>query len=442
MIGLTGIQSTAADVFTAVFSSNVFFSFLSNDGKSSVLFMLYILVPLLLITAFTKFLGKKAFAGGKDIYILPHLDEKEKLAFLETYFLQDEKREYIQTYLSVNRDVSVIKDYSAGSNAMTMLCMNQQGTFFRKYAFGADADKLKNQIDWIEQQKETLPLPQIVRADRNEWYCCYDMKYDSSAIGYFYFIHSVPVRISWNILKEILHSLQVNLYIQKRDTSHKNGDILFYLEQKVFKNIELIKHSKYLQKLWDYDELIINGISYPNLKRYEWLCSGDGKENLLAEIFSEDPYTKMHGDLTVENIICMKGGELTQQFYLIDPNADCLYETSFLDYAKLLQSLHGGYEFLTSVQNLEINRNQVTFMLMISDTYKELYNRYKSFLYDIFTVKEVKSIFCHEIVHFLRLMPYKIRKDPKKAVIFYAQMCILIEDIVKMFPEQFGKDIK
>ena len=77
--------------------------------------------------------------------LIPQLDEDERRNFLETYF-SNERREYIESYLKINQNILIIRDYSAGSNATTMLCMNNGKNFFRKYAFGADGDKLYRRL--------------------------------------------------------------------------------------------------------------------------------------------------------------------------------------------------------------------------------------------------------------------------------------------------------
>ncbi len=53
----------------------------------------------------------------------------------------------------MNRDITILQDYSAGSNATTMLCMDKQSTFYRKYAFGKDGAKLAEQLDWLRAQQ-------------------------------------------------------------------------------------------------------------------------------------------------------------------------------------------------------------------------------------------------------------------------------------------------
>lgn len=140
---------------------------------------------------------------------------------------------------------------------------------------------------------------------------------------------------------------------------------------------------------------------------------------------------EIHGDLTIENIIGERAEERT--FYFIDPNTGNLHESKALDYAKLLQSLHGGYEFLMAVSNYEIKGNEIRFFATRSMIYEQIYKKFDSYLRSIMTPEEVRSVYFHEVIHFLRLLPYKIQKDGKKAGVFYAQMIIILHDILEMF---------
>ena len=140
---------------------------------------------------------------------------------------------------------------------------------------------------------------------------------------------------------------------------------------------------------------------------------------------------EIHGDLTIENIIGERAEERT--FYFIDPNTGKLHEGKALDYAKLLQSLHGGYEFLMAVSNYEIKGNEIRFFATRSMIYEQIYKKFDSYLRSIMTPEEVRSVYFHEVIHFLRLLPYKIQKDGKKAGVFYAQMIIILHDILEMF---------
>ena len=97
---------------------------------------------------------------------------------------------------------------------------------------------------------------------------------------------------------------------------------------------------------------------------------------------------------------------------------------------------HGGYEFLMAVSNYEIRGNEIRFFATRSMIYEQIYKKFDEYLREIMSEKERKSVYFHEVVHFLRLLPYKIQKDGKKAGIFYAQMIIILHDIHAMFGEE------
>lgn len=432
-----GIEKNFFEVFSTLFSDDLFTLWWLGRGRQEIYFscivLLYLLCPLLIIMVYARV--KKRWGGAGDNNeksktdfrrILPHLNATERLAFLENYFSGSGK-EYLDTYLKMNGEVAVVRDYSAGSNATTILCIANEKTFYRKYTIGIDKEKLCEQIEWIKRNKDRLPLPRITREEVGENFCCYDMEYNSSAVPFFQIIHSVPVEDSWNILKNALESLESSLYHETK----KNIDMLRvdeYIEKKIYKNLKVIQEDvKCIKALCDGPDLIINGVKYKNLSYYKpWF-----EKEYLKKIFSVDKCCEIHGDLTIENIICRQ--DRMGEFYFIDPNTGNIHETSALDYAKLLQSLHGGYEFLMAVSNYEIKENEVSFFSTKSYVYEQLYRNYRDYLFEHMTIPEVKSIYMHEVVHFLRLLPYKIQKDGKKSGIFYAEMIMILNDMRNLF---------
>ena len=118
------------------------------------------IIPIMLVLFVSKFIKievKSKIGVIKDneyLNLLPNENNKERLEFLEKYFL-DEDKSYIENYLKINQKINIIRDFSAGSNATTMLCMNKDGMFYRKYAF-EDREKLYEQILWIELNKKFI----------------------------------------------------------------------------------------------------------------------------------------------------------------------------------------------------------------------------------------------------------------------------------------------
>ena len=347
--------------------------------------------------------------------LIPQLDENERLNFLETYF-SNERREYIESYLKINQNILIIRDYSAGSNATTMLCMNNEKNFFRKYAFGADGDKLYQQIEWLQRFKDIIPLPDIMQYQKQDNFCYYDMPYDSQAVGLFDYAHSMPKENAWKFIKKATECLENSLYKVNQRPADK-ATIDEYIKSKVNKNLDKIMNAKYLKRLMEYDEIIINGRSFHNLPYYLPYLS----EEHLYDIFKNDTYSEIHGDLTIENIICTRNADGDDDFYIIDPNTGNVHDSSNLDYGKLLQSIHGGYEFLMATKNVSIERNRINFVFTKSEAYTYLYDMLDKYMREHFEEERVKSIYYHEIIHWLRLMPYKIEKNGKRVLLFYAR---------------------
>lgn len=433
-----GFAFTLTDVFRTIFSmagSSLLLEFLlEHQGmRWFVWFFIYLLLPLCLIFAFVEIHKRKK--GGKGIEqhsyrkILPQMNPVDKLAFLNIYFT-GENRDYIDLYLTINEKVSILQDFSAGSNATTILCMDEKNTFYRKYAFGGDADKLQEQVEWLKRFGQKLPLARIIREYRNENYCYYDMEYRKDTLGFFRFIHTSPLEDSWCVLEQVLDCLSGSLYTERRKADAHT--LSAYVKQKVAANLQICHDwgNRNYKELCKSETIWINGTEYSNLAYYRRMLT----EEHLADVFKEDCYTVIHGDLTIENIVCRAGS--VKNWYLIDPNTGSLHETPFLDYAKLLQSLHGRYEFLMMVKNVEVTDNRIEFLFTGSVAYQQLYEKYKEYLFSHFSYQQVRSIYYHEVVHWLRLMPYKIRKNPKLAVVFYAGLLMVLADVEKMFREE------
>lgn len=395
---------------------------------------IYLFAPIVILFVISLCLKSKndGSVDSEESYLnlIPQLDEDERRNFLETYF-SNERREYIESYLKINQNILIIRDYSAGSNATTMLCMNNGKNFFRKYAFGADGDKLYQQIEWLQRFKDIIPLPDIMQYQKQDNFCYYDMPYDSQAVGLFDYAHSMPKENAWKFIKKATECLEKSLYKVNQRPADK-ATIDEYIKSKVNKNLDKIMNAKYLKRLMEYDDIIINGRSFHNLPYYLPYLS----EEHLSDIFKNDTYSEIHGDLTIENIICTRNADGEDDFYIIDPNTGNVHDSSNLDYGKLLQSIHGGYEFLMATKNVSIERNRINFVFTKSEAYTYLYDMLDKYMREHFAKERVKSIYYHEIIHWLRLMPYKIEKNGKRVLLFYAGMLMVMNDVINNFEEE------
>lgn len=357
-------------------------------------------------------------AGESYLNLLPQADPQDRAVFLSQYFGLQNKA-WVDRFLQMNQDITILQDFSAGSNATTMLCMDKTRTFYRKYAFGADGQKLAEQLHWLRAQKDRLPLCEILRAGEDADCCWYDMTYDPQAVGMFRYLHSNPVEKSAAVLHEVLDTLEEKLY-HPTATAADEAKIEQYIAKKVDGNLQKLREARTLHDLMEYPTVWINGREYKNLSQLDWLFAHER----LQALFAEDPVATIHGDLTIENIICRTDDK---GWYLIDPNTGNLHESPFLDYGKLLQSLHGGYEFMMMTPRVTVQQNHIDFALTRSAAYDALFADLMADLGRRYP-RQLDSILMHEVIHWLRLMPYKLSKDRKRAAMFYAGLVMVAND--------------
>lgn len=434
-ISSMGNNTGMVDIFMAFFSKNnldiatfdIIQGFIIDFSKITTI---YIIVPILILLVISWIVSHKKGENEEEeekyLELLPLKNEDDRLMFLESYFSGSSKKDYFLNYLKVNRDVSILQDFSAGSNAKTMLCSKKEKTFFRKYAFEQESEKLYEQIEWIKAHEKSIPLTPILKDYHENGCCYYDMPYNPNTVSCFNYIHSEPIEKSWEILEKMLKTLEQKLYTQNKSKANKET-MEQYINEKIIKNIKKLEKSREIRKLLEYDELTINGKKYKNLKQYKKVFE---LEN-LCQIFEKDDYSDIHGDLTIENIIC--ANHTKEKYYLIDPNTGNLHNSDNLDYAKLLQSLHGNYEFFMHTNRVRVSGNQINYMNSTSLSYEKIYLKYKTYLEEHFDCNKVRSIYFHEIVHWLRLLPYKIKKDEELSVLFYAGFIIVLNDVMDTY---------
>ena len=432
-----GVSLSFNNIFNMLYATPNLFKpsllvFYNYAGMFGLIYLLiYISIPIIIIylSSYIYSIHPKEEKNKKYIELFPHINPRDRLIFLDEYF-SAEKGKYLENYLKINRDVAILQDYSAGSNATTMLCSKENKTFYRKYSIGKDAKKLYEQVEWIKSHKSKLLLTDITSVYYENEVCCYDMPYVSNAVTCFNFVHTMPFDTSWEIIKTVMDDLDSNLHsINRRKMDSSLLEL--YIEKKVLDNLEIIENGDYIKPLLKYDSIYINGKKYNNLNYYKKHYLN---KKYLMDVFKNDEYSDIHGDFTIENIVCLKDTtKKKKKYYIIDPNTGNLHDSPYLDYAKLFQSIHGGYEFLMNTKSVKNYNNQINFLYTKSNIYYKLFEKVVEHLEEKFGKEALKSIFYHEIIHWLRLLPYKINKLGENSLLFYAGFIMVMDDVEKRF---------
>ena len=73
--------------------------------------------------------------------------------------------------------------------------------------------------------------------------------------------------------------------------------------------------------------------------------------------------------------------------------------------------------------------NRIDFQLTRSAAYDALLAAVMEDLSARYPREKVESILMREVIHWLRLMPYKLNKDRKRAAMFYAGLVMVANDV-------------
>jgi len=159
--------------------------------------------------------------------------------------------------------------------------------------------------------------------------------------------------------------------------SAKQQDYSSYAEAMYVKKTEryyqeLLKLPKF-KEISEKESVLFNGARYLNFKNI-W---EDVKELIAAQLLPLEQMSIIHGDMCFSNILCgvnQKTNVCVLKF--VDPRGhfgeDGIYGDPLYDYAKLVHSYHGGYEYIIYDQfQIEENADLTEFTLSFANDNKD-----------------------------------------------------------------------
>lgn len=314
-------------------------------------------------------------------------------------------------------DCKISRVFHGGSGAITAIIETPQGLNIRKVANLSEARKLEDQYNWLQStSNQGLPVTAAFNFVNHNNFCFYEMPYLLGSIDMHEWIHAVPIDNSKQTLNNLIKVISEHHSLNSMGEPKANW-LNDYLNSKVIKNISAIKDT--VSQLIDPFDFRINGDVF-SISEWEFLEDID----LLKSIIRNTTQTDIHGDLTIDNLII----DGAQNWMLIDPNPSTIFKSALMDWGKLLQSLHTGYEFLDRDTKVVFDQKSIKYPSYRSDRYQELFVFLLSELKYRYGDAGTKEAFLHEIIHYLRLLPYKFKANDEKGLLFFAVTCTIIRE--------------
>jgi hypothetical protein len=314
-------------------------------------------------------------------------------------------------------DGIVHKLFAGGSDAITALVEVDGDLVIRKFAAGAPGDKLEVQSRWLaEHGGSGMPLVDIVHQRRGQDFFLYDMPLVVPANDFYDVIHTSPSERSITLLREVCGHI-ARFHIETAAPPATDAIVTAYLEGKIRKNARAVLD--FARTVLPSSSYSINGELY-DLDEWDSLLDLDW---LNAQVTDRSVAT-VHGDLTVENIIVAP--QTGPGWYIIDPNPENVFNTPLVDWAKLMQSLHLGYEGINRVYSCTLNDDAILINLTKSQVYSDLHVELEALIGRYRGAGQLNEVYFHELVNYLRLTPYKIRQNAQKGLFFFACTSLLL----------------
>lgn len=314
-------------------------------------------------------------------------------------------------------DAIVQRMFRGGSDALTAMVQVGNELRVRKYALGGAARKLEAQCRWLEEHSSDLPLVRITGQARSDARFQYDMEYSRTSRDLFDTIHTYDVGTSWHILSDLMDSI-ATLHDRTRTGEAETALVERYAAEKVAGNLATIRAA--FPMFFEDERVLVNGVNI-DLALLDRFAESDF---LLSRLQMRKVAT-IHGDLTIENVLT--DTSRASGWFLIDPNIGNIFESPLLDYAKLLQSLHLGYESLNRDVACRYADRALTFPIARTAQYAVLHTQAVGWMRDRFGEGGFREIRLHEIIHYYRLTPYKFRKGAHAGLVFLGCLSLLVQ---------------
>ena len=415
-------------------STNIFTAFSNDQFKTS--FYIFVLTStsvllLLVYFVFQKVLSliginrnqidafSSSFSVESDFRNTRTLNFDVRKYFLESFFKKDD---ILASYLKDAKisDFNITRLFQGASGAITALIESSKEAYVIKIADKNNSQRLREQYEYLSSKEKDNFIINAKNWHKGLGYSSYLMNYDSKYCDCFQWVHENQPEKVIKLINKVIEYIE-KLHIKKKfDEENQNYLLEKYHEEKVLRNIEFALKSA--SSLINLNKFSLNGFDY-SIKDLYFLKD----INKIKRIISLRDQHQIHGDLTLDNILVRN----EKDFKLIDPNPHKGFSNELIDWAKIMQSTHSGYEFIFAPNYLSIENSNILCIAPTSNTYKIIHNHLERYIFNKFGNEGLNQVYLHEIIHFLRLLPYKFASSTDLGLYFLAHTCKLTLDFQK-----------
>ena len=358
---------------------------------------------------------------------------REMANFLENYFSGNSLSRIVHR-LELKDDFRLLKYFKGGSDAITILALQNGKEVVKKIIPIEFEDRLKAQYLWLLSRKGKDGIVEVIKEYKAKDYYAIDLAYSPEDIMFFDYMHSNPYIKSQEVMDEVWTYLFKSVYGNTKKLATYPGKRNTYIKKHVFDcmdkastvNADLLRAVKP-------EKIIINGNEYDNL--YQIMDKIKKHPKAWKDIATYRESEFVHGDVAVDNILV---SSKSQKARIIDPAPDGnIISGPVFDFGKNMQSLYCGYEFmLRDEEPVYLIDNEINYKDHSSAQYTRLCEYVQNKLAPTFLSKsEQRALLFHAGVLHIRRLKHQVYYNPANTLKFYAIGVKTLND----FLDQYNK---
>jgi len=341
-------------------------------------------------------------------------------SFLDAYFQRDALSRVLHR-LEVAGDVTLVRFFKGGSNAVTVLAQKDGRLYVKKIVPPEHAHRLKNQHDWLAARRHLDLLVQVTGEEAEADHYAIDLEYRPASRPLFEWVHERSREEAEAMLDDVWAFVTREVYRLGPLREHPAERDDYVRERFVDRVRAAASQHEELGRAVAAERVLVNGRLLDGFDAVLGRIRADERAWHDLAVYRESE--SIHGDLTVDNVLVDLE---TGRPLVIDPSDDNQVRGPVIDFARHMQSLHYGYEFLNEdaapVRLVEEGGvPAIGYRDHRSARYAELEDHVTTHVMTRYlSPSEQRSVLFHVGLFYGRMLTHRVVIDPGNALKYFA----------------------
>jgi len=339
--------------------------------------------------------------------------------FLDSYFAGNQLAMILHR-LEAADDLRLVRYFKGGSDAITVLVLEDDTLFVKKIIPKQFRDRLKAQYDWLKRHEKMDYLVEVIgERDMDDFYSI-DLTYDPKYVPFFEYLHHSSRQQAIDVITKTWKSLYSHLHKDAKPLKYLPKRRDEFIDKHIWGCVRLAADAHDdISRAVAADTITINGVEYDNLDTI--MAKIKKHKQAWRDIATYRQSEYVHGDPSIDNILVSPD---TGRPLIIDPAPDGnLINGPVFDMGKLLQSFYCGYEFLFRDEDpVELGADgSINYRDQRSERYLELCDFIRTELASEYLEdEERRALLFHAGTLLLRRLKHQVHSYPQNALKMYA----------------------